>query len=140
MLRNDPPSAPSADLALLTFLATAVVLMIALAGGVYWLTRPMVLPNAGVAGYEIEKKRPDLLAKTTSLANEQAAIRFAEDENTRLGITGNVARAEQEAPPRAVEPPKPKRVAKAPKRAPRDQNTRVAAPAGHFGIFGAFFR
>jgi hypothetical protein len=137
MLRNNPPTA---DAALLAFLATAVVLIIVFAAGVYSLTRPMVLPNAGVAGYELEKKRPDLLAKITSIDHEQAAIRFAEEENARVGITGTVARAQHERPPPAVEPPKTKRVARAPKRAPSEPRTRVAAPAGQFDIFGAFFR
>ena len=137
MLRND---LPNADLPLLSSLATVVVLMLSFAAGVYWLTRPMVLPNAGVAGYELEKKRPDVLAKMSSLANEQAAIRFAQDENARLGITGFVAHADHRPPPRTMEAPKPKRVAKAPKRVPSEPHTRIAAPAGHFDIFGGFFR
>ena len=138
MLRND---LPSADVALLTSLATVVALMLAFAAGAYWLTRPMVLPNGGVAAFETEKKRLDLLVKIDPVANEQAAIRFAEDENARLGITGTVAHAEHQSPPRTVEPPKPKRVAKAtPKRVPSEPHTRLAAPAGHFDIFGGFFR
>ena len=137
MLRNDPPNA---DAALLTSLATVVVLMLAFAAGVYLMTRPMVLPNAGVAGYELEKKRPDLLAKMTSLANEQAAVRLAEDENARLGVTGTFAQASHQSSPRTVDPPKPKRVAKAPRRVPSEPHTRIAAPAGHFDIFGGFFR
>lgn len=139
MLRNDQPSA---DAALLRYLLAAVMIMFVLAGSLYWLSRPTVLPNAGLAGYEMPSKRPDLLSRLTSYESERSAIMLAEDENARQGFQTLASQAKREPIPSAgTEAPKPKRVVRAPrKRDTAGAYARAAPRAGHFDIFGGFFR
>jgi len=101
-------------------MATAVALVLIFASGVCWLSGPTVLPNAGLADYKVEKSRPHFLAKADLLANEEAAIRLAEEENTRLGIAKAAPVSGQSASPHAVDDAKPKRVARIPKRPPSE--------------------
>ena len=140
MLHNN---LPSADAALLPFLAAAVMLMFAFAAGLYWLAQPTVLPNVGLAGYEMPKKPKDLFARPVSHENETAAITFAKDENARQGFqtTASLQAPRGPEPSAGREAPKPKRVVRAPpKRDSVETYARAAPRAGHFDVFGAFFR
>ena len=66
--------APSSDTVLLVYLLS-VLLFVTTAGViVYRMTRPTVLPNAGVAAFEREKRVPVTLSSLSSQDAEQAAV------------------------------------------------------------------
>jgi hypothetical protein len=142
MLRNDQPSA---NPIMLVALCAAVGFMVCFGSGMYWVMQPTVLPNAGLAGYEAQMRRTNVLL-TAGLGHdsERLAVELADHENDRQGLrslASKPARQEPAAPaPVAGAPPtpEPKRVATAPKRKPLEIHATRSAPPPSFGPFGAF--
>ena len=144
MLRNDPPTA---DPILLIFLSIAVAAMLSFAYAMYAITRPIVLPNAGLADFEVKMQRTAVLPVTAGPADnsERRAIELADHENARQGLQSLASKlaVEERAPTPPVaaapSPPKVKRVARAPKREPLELHAaRASQPM--FSPFGSWFR
>jgi hypothetical protein len=148
----------TSDTVLLAYLVSVLLFIAAVLGIVYQVTRPAVLPNAGVAAFEREKRVPVTLSSPSSQDAEQSAVEVALHENEQQRLlplavakqAGNnatltlrsagieTARAPNAA---AVRPPKVKRVAnaRARTRVPQAQDAWAYAPHGRtFAPFGGF--
>jgi hypothetical protein len=166
MLYRDPPTA---DAALLGYLASVIAGVAAFALVVVWLMQPAVIPNGGLAAFEQERRPTAWLAlRSPDIDPDESAVALASKENEKQGLR-SVADGNQVAPPTAspkatasVTPskvaaaaprPKAKPVAKVQRRdyaadarnAPR--NAWAYAPdgargpfGGGFGGFGSWFR
>jgi hypothetical protein len=132
-------------------LAPALVIILGLvclfAVGGYWLMKPTVLKNPGVAAYQppAAAKVLDGNSEAKLVAAEAAATASADKENRRLGLAANASAAPKSADGRAVEgPPTPKQTARvqrrqdAPGQAPPRVAQREAAPTLFGFRFGLF--
>ena len=142
MLRNDQPSA---DPIMLVALCAAVGFMVCFGSGMYWVMQPTVLPNAGLAGYEAQMRRTNvLLFAGLGHDSERLAVELADHENDRQGLQSLASKFAKQEPaspaPVAGAPPtaKPKRVATVPKRRPLEIHATRSAPPPSFSPFGAF--
>jgi hypothetical protein len=94
-------------------LAPAIVIVLGLvslfAVGGYWLMKPTVLKNPGVAAYQAPAaaKTLDGNSEAKLVAAERAATAAADKENRRLGLAANAAAAPKSADGRAVDGPAP---------------------------------
>ncbi len=130
-------------------LAPALVIILGLvslfAVGGYWLMKPTVLKNPGVAAYQppAAAKMLDGNSEAKLVAAERAATAAADKENRKLGLAANASAAPKSADGRVVDgPATPKQtVARLQKR--HDAPPRVAqreAPPSLFGFrFGGLF-
>jgi hypothetical protein len=115
----------------------------------YWLMKPTVLKNPGVAAYQAPTaaKMLDGNSEAKLVAAERAATAAADKENRKLGLAANASAAPKSADGRAVDgPATPKQtVARVQRRhdAPGQAPPRVAqreAPPSLFGWrFGGLF-
>jgi hypothetical protein len=127
-------------------LAPAFVIILVLvslfAVGGYWLMRPTVLRNPGVAAYQppAATKVLDANSGARLVAAEAAATAAADKENRKLGLAANALVAPKSADGRAVESPAtPKRtIARVQKRhdAPGQAPPRVAQREAAPSLFG----
>jgi hypothetical protein len=145
-------SLPNSEMALAPAFIIILVLVSLFAVGGYWLMKPTVLKNPGVAAYQppAAAKVLDNNSEAKLIAAEAAATAAADKENRKLGLAANAAVAPRasigtrSADGRAVEgPATPKqttaRVQKrqdAPGQAPRVAQ-RESAPS-LFGLFRLF--
>jgi hypothetical protein len=132
-------------------LAPALVIILGLvslfAVGGYWMMKPTVLKNPGVAVYQppAAAKVLDSGSEAKLIAAEQTATAAADKENRKLGLAANASgnsrsgdsRPAEVAAPRQTTAQSPARVQKRPDAA--DQ-ARVAqrAPQPFFGLFRLF--
>ena len=79
-------AAPSSDTVLLVYLLSVLLFMATAGVIVYRMTRPTVLPNAGVAAFEREKRRPVILPATSWQDVEKSAVEVAARENEQQGL------------------------------------------------------
>ena len=92
-------------------LAPALVIILGLvslfAVGGYWLMKPTVLKNPGVAAYQppAAAKMLDGNSEAKLVAAERAATAAADKENRKLGLAANASAAPKSADGRAVEGP-----------------------------------
>jgi hypothetical protein len=126
-------------------LAPALVIILALvslfAVGGYWLMKPTVLKNPGVAAY-----RPPAAAKLIDAnsdakleAAEQAATAVAAKENRKLGLAANASAAPKSADGRAVEgPATPKQTTARVHKRQEAQAPRVAQRESAPSFFGSW--
>jgi hypothetical protein len=142
-------SLPNSEMALAPAFVIILVLVSLFAVGGYWLMRPTVLKNPGVAAYQppAAAKVLDANSGARLVAAEAAATAAADKENRKLGLAANASVAPKSADGRAVEGPvAPKqttaRVHKrhdAPGQAPPRVAQREAAPSlfgpWRFGLF-----
>jgi hypothetical protein len=142
-------SLPNSEMALAPAFVIILVLVSLFAVGGYWLMRPTVLKNPGVAAYHppAAAKVLDANSGARLVAAEAAATAAADKENRKLGLAANASVAPKSADGRAVEGPvAPKqttaRVQKrhdAPGQAPPRVAQREAAPSlfgpWRFGLF-----
>lgn len=138
-------AAPTPDKALLLYLLCVVALMGTVAASVYWLMQPTVLPNAGIAAFDRERRVPIVLTPIAA-DNDRIAVATALHENEKQGLqsVASVTPTAEPATPsarvaRAVEPrPKTRRTAKVQRRefASRLRNSWAYAPSTSFGPFG----
>jgi hypothetical protein len=133
-------------------LAPAIVIVLGLvslfAVGGYWLMKPTVLKNPGVAAYQppAAAKMLDGNSEAKLVAAERVATAAADKENRRLGLTANASVAPKSADGRAVEgPATPKQTAArvqkrhdAPGQAPPRVAQRESAPSLFGFRFGLF--
>jgi hypothetical protein len=152
-MRHQPP--PTADTALLAYLASVLSIVAAFVLVAVWLMQPTVLPNGGVAAFEKERRSTALLTRRAPEVDvEQSAIALAKQENEKQGLRPLVAAsrlAQSDAlskasskvadatPPR---PPKSKRPARVhrPDYGPSARNAwAYAPPHGGYGPFGGGF-
>jgi hypothetical protein len=156
-------AAPTSDKVLLVYLLS-VLLFMATAGVIaYRITRPTVLPNAGVAAFEREKRVRVILPSTSWQDVEESAVEVAARENEEQGLlplsvadqtqpyTRPTPQAATRSTPKAANvaaarPPKTKRVAKVQNRnsIPERRDAWAYAPQGRpfapVGESGSWFR
>jgi len=95
--------------------APAIVIILGLvslfAVGGYWLMKPTVLKNPGVAAYHppVAAKVLDTNSEAKLMAAEAAASAAADKENRKLGLAANASAAPKSADGRAVEGAAPPR-------------------------------
>ena len=148
-------AAPSSDTVLLVYLLSVLLFMTAAGVIVYRMTRPTVLPNAGVAAFEREKRVPVILPPTSWQDVEKSAVEVAARENELQGLlpltVADQTQPYTQPPPKAANvavarPPKAKRVAKVQGRnnVPDSRDAWAHAPQGKpfapFGEFGSWLR
>jgi len=99
-------------MALASALVIILVLVSLFAVGGYWLMKPTVLKNPGVAAYQppAAAKVPDANFEAKQVAAEAAATAAADKENRKLGLAANASVAPKSVAPksadgRAVEEP-----------------------------------
>ena len=91
--------------------APAIIIILGLvslfAVGGYWLMKPTVLKNPGVAAYQppAAAKVLDANSNAKQVAAEAAASAVADKENRKLGLAANASGAPKSADGRAVEGP-----------------------------------
>src|SRR3954466_1292281 len=136
-------AAPTSDNIMLVCLVSVLVFMATAVWVVYRITRPTVLPNAGIAAFEREKRVPVTFSPLSSPDAEQLAIEVAIRENEEQGLSPlTVAKqTDKDAsltlrtasiktlPNAAVKPLKVKRVAKVKARATIPQGRDALASA-----------
>jgi hypothetical protein len=138
-------SLPNSEMALAPALVIILGLVSLFAVGGYWLMKPTVLKNPGVAAYQAPAaaKMLDGNSEAKLVAAERAATAAADKENRKLGLAANASAAPKSADGRVVDgPATPKQtVARLQKR--HDAPPRVAqreAPPSLFGFrFGGLF-
>jgi hypothetical protein len=138
-------SLPNSEMALAPALVIILGLVSLFAVGGYWLMKPTVLKNPGVAAYQppAAAKMLDGNSEAKLVAAERAATAAADKENRKLGLAANASAAPKSADGRVVDgPATPKQtVARLQKR--HDAPPRVAqreAPPSLFGFrFGGLF-
>jgi hypothetical protein len=128
-------------MALAPALAIILCLVSLFAVGGYWLMKPTVLKNPGVAAYHrpAAAKVLDTNSEAKLIAAEAAATAAADKENRRLGLAANASVARKSADGRAVEgPATPKQTtARVHKRQdPTGQAPRVAQREAMPSLFG----
>ena len=136
-------SLPNSEMALAPALVFILSLVALFAVGGYWLMKPTVLKNPGVAAYRppATAKVLDTNSEAKLVAAEAAATAAADKENRRLGLAANASSAPKSADGRAVEgPATPKQTARVQKRhdAP-GQAPRVAQREAGPSLFGFRF-
>jgi len=140
-------SLPNSEMALAPALVIVLSLVALFAVGGYWLMKPTVLKNPGVAAYRppAAAKVLDTNSEAKLVAAEAAATAAADKENRKLGLAANASAAPKSADGRAVEgPTTPKQTTArvqrrhdAPGQAPRVAQ-RDAAPSLFGFRFGLF--
>jgi hypothetical protein len=80
-------AAPTSDNIMLVYLVSVLLFMATAVWIVYQITRPTVLPNAGVAAFEREKRVPVTSSPLSSQDAEQLAIEVAIRENEEQGLS-----------------------------------------------------
>jgi hypothetical protein len=104
-------SLPNSEMALAPAFVIILVLVSLFAVGGYWLMRPTVLKNPGVAAYQppAASKVLDNNSEARLIAAEAAATAAADKENRKLGLAANASvaphPATKSADGRAVEGP-----------------------------------
>src|SRR5438309_549856 len=135
-------SLPNSEMALAPALVIILGLVSLFAVGGYWLMRPTVLKNPGVAAYQppAAAKVLDANFDAKLMAAEAAAAAAADKENRKLGLAANASVAPKSADGRAVEgPATPKQTtARAQKRpdVPGQGPPRVAQRGAAPSLFG----
>jgi hypothetical protein len=152
LLRMPHKAAPTADAAVFGYLLFVLMFMATTIAVVYWLTRPTVLPNSGLAAFE-QEKRAVVLLTAPSLELERAAVELATQENKRQGLQPvSIAARSDQQPPRHQEAAVVSQLPKAKQAAAKVQrrhtvpnargvwaSTSPGAPV-QFGIFGPWVR
>ena len=112
-MRRPARSAPNSEMALAPALVIVLGLVSLLAVGGYWLMKPTVFANPGVAAYQA----PTTTAKITTgnvldpgsdarrMAAEAAATATADRENRKLGLAANAAVTPKSSDGRVAEAP-----------------------------------
>jgi hypothetical protein len=137
-------SLPNSEMALAPALVIVLGLVSLFAVGGYWLMKPTVLKNPGVAAYQppAAAKMLDGNSEAKLVAAERAATAAADKENRKLGLAANASATPKSADGRAVEgPATPKQtVARVQRRhdAPPRVAQREAAPSLFGFRFGLF--
>jgi hypothetical protein len=100
-------SLPNSEMALAPALAIILGLVSLFAVAGYWMMKPTVLKNPGVAAYHAPAaaKVIDAKAEAKLVAAEAAATAAADKENRRLGLAANASVAPKSADGRAVDGP-----------------------------------
>jgi hypothetical protein len=100
-------SLPNSEMALAPALVIILGLVSLFAVGGYWLMKPTVLKNPGVAAYQppAAAKMLDGNSEAKLVAAERAATAAADKENRKLGLAANASAAPKSADGRAVEGP-----------------------------------
>jgi hypothetical protein len=100
-------SLPNSEMALAPALLIVLGLVSLLGVGGYWLMKPTVLKNPGVAAYHppAAAKVLDTNSEAKLIAAEAAATAAADKENRKLGLAANASVAPKSADGRAVEGP-----------------------------------
>lgn len=134
-------SLPNSEMALAPALVIVLGVVSLLAVGGYWLMKPTVLKNPGVAAYHppAAAKVLDANSEAKLIAAEAAATAAADKENRKLGLAANASVSPKSADGRAVEgPATPKQTAA---RVQRRQDTppRVAQRESAPSLFGFRF-
>ena len=130
-------------MALAPALVIILVLVSLFAVGGYWLMKPTVLKNPGVAAYHAPAaaKMLDGNSEAKLVAAERAATAAADKENRKLGLAANASAPPRSADGRAVEgPASPKQTtARVQKRQdPGQAPPRVAQRESGPSLFGLF--
>ncbi len=135
-------SLPNSEMALTPALVIILGLVSLFAVGGYWLMKPTVFKNPGVAAYQppAAAKVLDPKSEGTLLAAEAAATAAADKENRKLGLAANASVSPKSTDGRAVEgPATPKQtIARAHKRpdVPGQAPPRVAQREAMPSFFG----
>jgi hypothetical protein len=100
-------SLPNSEMALAPALVIILGLVSLFAVGGYWLMKPTVLKNPGVAAYQppAAAKMLDANFEAKQVAAEAAATAAADKENRKLGLAANASVAPKSADGRPVEGP-----------------------------------
>jgi hypothetical protein len=100
-------SLPNSEMALAPALVIILGLVSLFAVAGYWLMKPTVLKNPGVAAYHAPAaaKVIDAKAEAKLVAAEAAATAAADKENRRLGLAANASVTPKSADGRAVDGP-----------------------------------
>src|SRR5262249_42935424 len=98
-------SLPNSEMALAPALVIVLGVVSLLAVGGYWLMKPTVLKNPGVAAYRppAAAKGLDANSEAKLVAAEAAATAAADKENRKLGLAANASVSPKSADGRAVE-------------------------------------
>jgi hypothetical protein len=142
-------SLPNSEMALAPALVVVLGLVSLFAVMGYWLMKPTVLKNPGVAAYQAPAaaKVLDANFEAKLVAAERAATATADRENRKLGFAANASVAPKSADGRAVEgPATPKRTTArvqrrqdVPGQAPPRVAQREAGPSLFGWRFGGLF-
>src|SRR5262245_38392747 len=142
---RSPRSAPNSEMALAPALAIILGLVSVFAVGGYWMMKPTVLKNPGVAGYQppAGAKVLDTGSEAKLIAAEAAATAAADKENRKLGLAANASantKSGDARQPEIVAVPK-QTTARVHKRPEAPEQPRVAqrAPQPLFGWRFGFF-
>jgi hypothetical protein len=134
-------SAPNSEMALAPALVIILGLVSLFAVGGYWLMKPTVLKNPGVAVYQAPAaaKVLDTGLEAKLIAAEQAATAAADKENRKLGLAANASANTKSGESRTAEAA-PRQTTPRVQRRPDPQDQRVAqrAPQPLFGLFRLF--
>jgi len=145
-------AAPTSDAVLLVYLLSVLLFMAMASMIVYQVTRPTILPNAGIAAFEREKRLPVILPPTPWRDVEKSTLEAAAHENELQGLLPvTVADQSQSRPVPTVATvmvarPRAKRVAKVQvrNRVPDGRDAWAFAPHGRpfssSDRFGSWFR
>lgn len=133
-------------MALAPALAIVLGLVSLLAVGGYWMMRPTVLKNPGVAVYQppAATKVLDMGSEAKLIAAEQAATAAADKENRKLGLAANASansRSGDSRPAEAVAAPRQttsQTTARVQRRPDAADQARVAQRAPQQPFFGLF--
>jgi hypothetical protein len=145
-------SAPNSEMALAPALVIVLGLVSLFGVGGYWLMKPTVLKNPGVAVYQppAAAKVLDTGSEARAIAAEQAATASADKENRKLGLAANASAnpksgdsrpaATAAAPKQTTTQTTAQSQARVQKRPDAHDQPRVAqrAPQPFFGLFRLF--
>jgi hypothetical protein len=134
-------SLPNSEMALAPALVIVLGVVSLLAVGGYWLMKPTVLKNPGVAAYHppAAAKMLDAGAEAKLVAAEAAATAAADKENRRLGLAANASVSPKSADGRAAEGHAPPRQTAARVQRRQDVPPRVAQRESAPSLFGFRF-
>jgi hypothetical protein len=135
-------SSPNSEMALAPALVIILGLVSLLAVGGYWMMKPTVLKNPGVAVYQppAAAKVLDSGSEARLIAAEQAATAAADKENRKLGLAANASANTKSAEVAAPRHTTTQAAARVQKRPDAADQARVAqrAPQPFFGLFRLF--
>jgi hypothetical protein len=134
-------AAPTSDNIMLVYLVSVLLFMATAVWILYQITRPTVLPNAGVAAFEREKRVPVTSSPLSSQDAEQLAIEVAIRENEEQGLSPlTVAKQTDKDASLTVRTASVKRVAQVKARAtiPQDRDALASAYGRAFAPFDGF--
>src|SRR5262245_18492754 len=139
-------SSPNSEMALAPALVIILGLVSLLTVGGYWMMKPTVLKNPGVAVYQppAATKVLDSGSEARLIAAEHAATAAADKENRKLGLAANASANTRSGESRLAEVAAPRQTtqatARVPKRPDAAEPARVAqrAPQPFFGLFRLF--